>query len=204
MFLNLLDNAVKYCRPDDAIRVRLEQRPSGVLCEVWDSGPGIAAVDLPHVVERLYRGRTDVEGSGIGLAAARRIAVEGGAVVARILDESGTRRDGRRCARCALRRGLKAIPYSGRRWRQLFLSLRDQRRYTFINEIGGRCPNRKWLHTHHIRAVAAGGDNELANLRTLCSAHHRAHGRSHAARICRARRSVSWRGCSSRRAEIGR
>ncbi len=68
VFLNLLDNAVKYCRPDDAIRVRLEKRLGGVLCEVWDSGPGIAAADLPHVAERLYRGRTDVEGSGIGLA----------------------------------------------------------------------------------------------------------------------------------------
>lgn len=67
-FLNLLDNAVKYCRPGDTIAVRLEARPEGVRCVVQDTGPGIAAADLPHVAERLYRGRTEVEGSGIGLA----------------------------------------------------------------------------------------------------------------------------------------
>jgi signal transduction histidine kinase len=68
VFLNLLDNAVKYCRPGDTIRVRLEAQPKGVRCVVQDTGPGIPAADLPHVTERLYRGRTGVEGNGIGLA----------------------------------------------------------------------------------------------------------------------------------------
>lgn len=68
VFLNLLDNAIKYSRPGDAIRVRLEARRDGVVCIIQDTGPGIPAKHLPHVMERLYRGRTDVEGSGIGLA----------------------------------------------------------------------------------------------------------------------------------------
>lgn len=68
VFLNLLDNAVKHCRPDDTIRVRLEAHPDGVRCVVQDTGPGISSADLPHVTERLYRGRTGVEGNGIGLA----------------------------------------------------------------------------------------------------------------------------------------
>lgn len=68
VFVNLLDNAVKYCRPGDHVVVHLRKEPQGVRCTVQDSGPGIAAADLPHVAERLYRGRTDVEGSGIGLA----------------------------------------------------------------------------------------------------------------------------------------
>jgi signal transduction histidine kinase len=68
VFLNLLDNAVKFCRPGDSITVRLSVLPEGVRCAVADSGPGIADADLPHVRAALYRGRADVEGSGIGLA----------------------------------------------------------------------------------------------------------------------------------------
>jgi len=68
VFLNLLDNAVKYARPGDRVIVRLEPAPGRVRCVVRDSGPGIPAEHLAHVRERLYRGRRDVEGSGLGLA----------------------------------------------------------------------------------------------------------------------------------------
>lgn len=68
VFLNLLDNAVKYCRRGDSIRIHLNTSPNGVKCAIVDSGPGIPAADLARVQEPLYRARTDVEGSGIGLA----------------------------------------------------------------------------------------------------------------------------------------
>jgi len=68
VFLNLLDNAVKYCRPGDSIRIHLNASSNGVHCAIADSGPGIPAADLSRVQEPLYRARTDVEGSGIGLA----------------------------------------------------------------------------------------------------------------------------------------
>lgn len=68
VFLNLIDNAIKYCRPNDEIHVRLRAQPDGAQCVVQDTGLGIAPADLSHVTERLYRGRKDVEGSGIGLA----------------------------------------------------------------------------------------------------------------------------------------
>ena len=70
VFVNLLDNAIKYCRPEDTIRVCLAARDEEVVCSVQDSGPGIPAADLPHVTEQLYRGRTDVAGIGMGLALA--------------------------------------------------------------------------------------------------------------------------------------
>ncbi len=73
VFLNLLDNAVKYCRPGDQIQVTLRALPPGVECAIRDSGPGIPAGDLPRVTERLYRGRTDIEGTGIGLALVQEI-----------------------------------------------------------------------------------------------------------------------------------
>lgn len=73
VFLNLLDNAVKYCRPGDQILVTLRALPHGVHCMIKDTGPGIAASHLPHVTERLYRGRADSEGTGIGLALVQEI-----------------------------------------------------------------------------------------------------------------------------------
>jgi two-component system phosphate regulon sensor histidine kinase PhoR len=39
-----------------------------VLCAVEDTGPGIPPEHLPYVKERLYRGRRDVAGAGLGLA----------------------------------------------------------------------------------------------------------------------------------------
>lgn len=70
VLLNLLDNAVKYCRANDKITVSLRKTadPPGVTVTVQDTGPGIATNHLPHVTQRLYRARTDVEGSGLGLA----------------------------------------------------------------------------------------------------------------------------------------
>jgi two-component system phosphate regulon sensor histidine kinase PhoR len=68
VFTNLLDNAVKYCRPGDTIRVSLSKQEQLVHCEVSDTGPGITPEHRAHVVERLYRGRRDVDGSGLGLA----------------------------------------------------------------------------------------------------------------------------------------
>jgi two-component system phosphate regulon sensor histidine kinase PhoR len=68
VFANLLDNAIKYGRAGDTITVRINMHPEGVSCVVQDSGPGIPAEELPRVTEQLYRVRTDVEGSGMGLA----------------------------------------------------------------------------------------------------------------------------------------
>ncbi|MCU0492455.1 MAG: HAMP domain-containing histidine kinase [Chloroflexaceae bacterium] len=68
VFGNLLANAINYCRPGDAIVVRLTTEPDCVRCTVQDTGPGIPPADLPHVTERLYRGRKDVAGTGLGLA----------------------------------------------------------------------------------------------------------------------------------------
>lgn len=68
VFLNVLDNAIKFGRPGDSIIVALHAAPTGVRCSITDTGPGIPPDDVLHVHEALYRGRTNVEGSGIGLA----------------------------------------------------------------------------------------------------------------------------------------
>lgn len=53
------------------------------------------------------------------------------------------------------------------------VQLRDGARCTHVDPYGKRCPNRRWLETHHIIAIEEGGANEIDNLTTLCSGHHR-------------------------------
>jgi two-component system, OmpR family, sensor kinase len=70
--MNLLDNAVKYSPQGGTVSVALSVLgPSRVRIEVKDTGPGIAATDLPHIFKRFYRPaavRAGTPGSGLGLA----------------------------------------------------------------------------------------------------------------------------------------
>lgn len=69
VFLNLLDNAVKFSRPGDRVVVSLRRGEQGIECAVCDSGPGIPPEHLPHVTRRFYRVEPEkTEGSGLGLA----------------------------------------------------------------------------------------------------------------------------------------
>lgn len=69
VFLNLLDNALKYSTSGADVTISLRPVPDGIRCEVCDTGPGIAPDHLPHVMQRFYRGAPEtVEGSGLGLA----------------------------------------------------------------------------------------------------------------------------------------
>jgi two-component system sensor histidine kinase MprB len=86
---NLLDNAVKWS-PDSA-PVEVTVRDGTVT--VRDHGPGIAAVDLPHVFDRFYRaaGARKLPGSGLGLAIVRQVAeAHGGTVTAERADGGGS------------------------------------------------------------------------------------------------------------------
>jgi signal transduction histidine kinase len=74
---NLLDNALRHTPTGGRIAVRWRTDNGRVSFVVEDTGPGIAAHDLPHVFDPLYRGETsrnaDTGGAGLGLAIARRI-----------------------------------------------------------------------------------------------------------------------------------
>jgi two-component system OmpR family sensor kinase len=74
-FYNLIDNALKFSGPGNAIQVRAREDGRSVVVEVADGGPGIPAEDLPHIFEELYRGTNarGIPGSGLGLALAARI-----------------------------------------------------------------------------------------------------------------------------------
>jgi len=77
IMLNLLSNAVKYNRPSGAVRVSAAVDGGTVVVRVSDTGPGIAAEDLPRLFipfDRIGAEASDVEGTGLGLALSRRLA----------------------------------------------------------------------------------------------------------------------------------
>ena len=68
VFVNLIDNAIKYCEAGDAVTVALETAEDSVRCQVIDTGIGIPAEHLTQLTKQFYRVRRDVPGSGLGLA----------------------------------------------------------------------------------------------------------------------------------------
>ncbi len=72
---NLLDNALKYSASADAVEVRVREDGRALFIEVADGGAGISLEEQGRIFEDLYRGENarEIEGSGLGLALARRI-----------------------------------------------------------------------------------------------------------------------------------
>jgi two-component system sensor histidine kinase BaeS len=90
---NLLANAARYCRPGDRVSVRGQAAGRVAVLAVADTGPGIPPDELPHVFDRLWRGRgaSGVVGSGIGLAVVRElVTAHGGTVTAESPAGGGT------------------------------------------------------------------------------------------------------------------
>jgi two-component system, OmpR family, sensor histidine kinase BaeS len=86
VLLNLVSNAVRYTPAGGTILVRcsmsLALGSRFVVIEVEDTGPGIAAEDLPHVFDRFHKTR-DSSGMGLGLSIARSLVeAHGGTITA--------------------------------------------------------------------------------------------------------------------------
>ncbi len=77
--LIVLDNAIKYNRPEGQVTVRTSVSDGQARLAVTDTGIGIAVEHLPHLGERFYRvdkaRSREGGGTGLGLSIARRIIV---------------------------------------------------------------------------------------------------------------------------------
>jgi PAS domain S-box-containing protein len=162
MIRNLLSNAVRYT---DRGRILLGCRHAGdkVRIEVWDSGVGVTADQLPHIFEEYYQGSEGVErgGFGLGLAIVKRL----GEALDHRIDVRSTPGKGTgfsievpRGKAGVLVEPLSALgpDYRGGAFRGTLLVIEDETSVrTAINRL---------LKTIGIRAVVAGTINEALTL----------------------------------------
>jgi two-component system sensor histidine kinase KdpD len=82
VFLNLLENILKYSPPESPIEITARQQGREIVVEVADRGPGLPAGEEERVFEKFFRGQaaaTDGRpGAGLGLAICRAIVVAHG------------------------------------------------------------------------------------------------------------------------------
>jgi two-component system OmpR family sensor kinase len=90
---NLLNNALKFTRPEDTIEIRAFEHRAKVVIEINDTGPGIPKAEQLDVWKELYRGKdVSVPGSGLGLPLVKAIIERhGGEVTLESQPEQGTK-----------------------------------------------------------------------------------------------------------------
>ncbi|OGE24993.1 MAG: hypothetical protein A3J42_07375 [Candidatus Dadabacteria bacterium RIFCSPHIGHO2_12_FULL_53_21] len=85
MFINLIDNAVKYTPENGKVEVRTSRENSHILAEISDNGIGIPKEHLPRIFERFYRvdktRSRNLGGTGLGLSIVKHIVIMHGGKV---------------------------------------------------------------------------------------------------------------------------
>jgi two-component system, OmpR family, phosphate regulon sensor histidine kinase PhoR len=77
VFLNLIDNAIKFNKPEGKIVLSADQKPEGVTVTIADTGIGIPKEDQDRIFERFFRAdkarSRELGGTGLGLAIVKHI-----------------------------------------------------------------------------------------------------------------------------------
>jgi signal transduction histidine kinase len=77
VWVNLLENAIKYSRPDSTVKITLTADSERAKVVVQDFGCGIPESELPHIFERFHRGDPSraraTGGFGLGLTIAKSV-----------------------------------------------------------------------------------------------------------------------------------
>ena len=85
VFVNLLDNAVKFNRPNGEVRVETRLLGGNACVTISDTGIGIPSEDLPRIFERFYRvdkaRSRAMGGTGLGLSIVRHVIEQMGGTV---------------------------------------------------------------------------------------------------------------------------
>ena len=93
VWLNLIDNAVKFSPQNGQIRIRLKQLAGSVTFSIWDNGLPIPEADIDRIFNKFYQGDNShaAEGNGLGLALVRKIvAAEQGTINVTSSEDAGT------------------------------------------------------------------------------------------------------------------
>jgi two-component system phosphate regulon sensor histidine kinase PhoR len=84
VFINLLDNGVKYTATGGRVTVRLTFDEDRVRAEISDTGTGIPKTDITHIFDPFFRGEQAhraASGTGLGLTILRTILAQHGAKI---------------------------------------------------------------------------------------------------------------------------
>ncbi len=73
VFINVIDNAIKYSSDGDTITIKAQEKDNRIIVSVKDTGVGIKESDLSKVKTKFYKANHTRRGSGIGLAVADEI-----------------------------------------------------------------------------------------------------------------------------------
>ena len=73
VFINIIDNALKYSDTGGVVTINADEIDKKVVITIADNGCGIPAQHLPKVKQKFYKANQTVRGSGIGLAVADEI-----------------------------------------------------------------------------------------------------------------------------------
>lgn len=73
VFVNVIDNALKYTPEDGMVSIRVQEDEKFIHIYIVDNGCGIPAEHLPRVKDKFYKANQTQRGSGIGLAVADEI-----------------------------------------------------------------------------------------------------------------------------------
>lgn len=93
VWLNLIDNAVKFSPQNGQIRIRLKQLDGSVTFSIWDNGLPIPKADIDRIFNKFYQGDNShaSEGNGLGLALVRKIvAAAHGTINVTSSEDAGT------------------------------------------------------------------------------------------------------------------
>jgi len=85
VFINLINNAVKFSPASKAVKVTVNREAEYASISITDHGLGIPPDSIPHLFERFYRARNvtvaEIPGSGIGLYIVKSIIDELGGII---------------------------------------------------------------------------------------------------------------------------
>jgi signal transduction histidine kinase len=70
---NILHNSLRHTPSGGVISVEASANTQSVLLDVWDTGEGICAKDLPHIWEPFYSKTRNHDGAGLGLALVKQL-----------------------------------------------------------------------------------------------------------------------------------
>lgn len=75
VFINIVDNAIKYSDKGDTVSVEAYEEKGDICILVSDTGIGISKDDLPKIKTKFFKANHTRRGSGIGLAVANEIII---------------------------------------------------------------------------------------------------------------------------------